>query len=149
MMVVEKQRHPSPLIDNSLKARRPLVRGRCPEFGIFVRGEPVEASKNKVIGGGIVLPRPSLPIATVPVVAPWVVSVATVTTVVIRAPPAAAIGATNPTDLLDFRRRIRRDRRDRHRRSCGHRNTATNCSSRKQERYFSHGIPPYTRFNVR
>ena len=61
-------------------------------------------------------PRLSLPIATVPVVASRVVRVAIVTTVVIR-PPPAAIGPTNPTYLLDFRRRIGRDRRDRHRRS--------------------------------
>jgi len=102
-------------------------------------GSRIMASKKAKGAELFAPPRLSLPIATVPVVASRVVRVAIVTTVVIRAPPAAAIGPTNPTYLLDFRRRIGRHRRDRHRRSCGHCDTATNCSSRKQERYFSHG----------
>lgn len=108
------------------------------------RGPTELLHQKKEIGAELIPPpRLSIPIATVPV-APRVVRIGTVTTVVIRPPPTAAIGPTNPTCLLNFRRRIVRDRRDRHRRSCGHCETATNCGSRKQERYFSHGAPPYT-----
>src|SRR4029079_7464362 len=104
---------------------------------------PTECIQKRDRRGGDTSARLSIPIATVPV-APRVVRIGTVTTVVIRPPPTAAIGATNPTYLLNFRRRIVRYRRDRHRRSCGHCETATNCGSRKQKRYFSHGVPPYT-----
>src|SRR3974390_112372 len=80
------------------------------------------------------------PTAVAPVPVARVVAVAVVATVVIRLPPAPAVGTANPTHLFDFRSGVCSDRCDRHCRCGGRGKAATKRSGRKNELYFAHGL---------